>query len=208
MKLGDYLEYMEHTRDEFPAYASRWRFLSSFPELGTCYRRPPHFSCWSDLLPGEVRPCWKWLYLGPARSGSEMHIDFMGTSAWNVVFVGEKAWRFYPPRETTHVYSGQVNAFRADLNRFPSFSQAEGLSCVQGPGDIVFTPPNWWHQVRNESCTLALTENFINETNAHCLYADPGDAEENRLLTLLAQYTPAREASSPVAAGRPATFMR
>jgi oxalate decarboxylase/phosphoglucose isomerase-like protein (cupin superfamily) len=65
------------------------------------------------------------------------------------------------------------------------------LSCVQRPGDIIFTPSNWWHQVRNDTCTLALTENFINETNGHCLCADPEDEEERRLLTLFAEHVPA-----------------
>jgi len=113
-----------------------------------------------------------------------------------MLFVGEKVWRFYPPHQTSHVYAGEVNAFRPDPDRFPLFSEAEGVSCVQGPGDIVFTPSNWWHQVRNETCTLALTENFINETNGHCLYAEPGDAQECRLLMLLAQYTPAPAGAS------------
>ena len=191
MKLSAYLDYMEHTRDAVPDYLSRWRFSSRFPELAAHYQRPPHFPCWSDLLPRKLRPCWKWLYMGPPRSGSWTHIDFMGTAAWNMVFVGEKAWRFYPPHRRSPVYAGETNPPRPNPDMFPLFAEAKGLSCVQGPGDIVFTPSNWRHQVRNESCTLALTENFINDTNGHCLYAEPEDARECRLLMLLAQYAPA-----------------
>jgi histone arginine demethylase JMJD6 len=97
MRLGSYLEYMQNTRDENPDYLSRWCFSSSFPELDAHYRRPPHFPCWTDRLPSEIRPAWKWIYMGPPRSGSAMHRDFMGTAAWNVLFVGEKTWRFYAP---------------------------------------------------------------------------------------------------------------
>jgi hypothetical protein len=188
MKLGSYLEYMENTQDELPDYLSRWS-LSSFPELAAQYRRPPHFTCWSDRLPDELRPTWKWLYLGPRGSGSAMHRDFIGSAAWNVLFVGEKVWRFYPPNQRSQVYAGEVDAFRPDCVRFPLFSEAEGLSCVQRPGDIIFTPSDWWHQVRNETCTLALTENFINETNGQCLRAD--DEQDRRWLTLFAEYVPA-----------------
>jgi hypothetical protein len=172
MQLGSYLEYMENTQDENPDYLSRWCFSSTFPELAAQYRRPPHFPCWTDLLPCEIRPAWKWIYMGPPRSGSAMHRDFMGTAAWNVLFAGEKAWRFYPPSAGP-----------------PSFAEGEGWSCVQRPGDIIYTPSNWWHQVRNETCTLALTENFINETNGHCLCAE--DEPDRRLLKLFGDHVPA-----------------
>ncbi|HEY2091585.1 MAG TPA: cupin-like domain-containing protein [Thermoanaerobaculia bacterium] len=172
MQLGSYLEYMEKTPDEIPDYLSRWCFSPTFPELDAQYRRPPHFPCWTDLLPGEIRPTWKWIYMGPPRSGSAMHRDFLGTSAWNVLFAGEKAWRFYPPSDEP-----------------PLFAEGEGWSCVQRPGDIIYTPSNWWHQVRNETCTLALTENFINETNGHYLCAE--DESDRRILTLLAEHVPA-----------------
>ena len=191
MKLGSYLEYMENTQDEIPDYLSRWCFSSDFPELGAQYRRPPHFPCWTDRLPREIRPAWKWLYMGPAGSGSAMHSDFMGTAAWNMLFAGQKEWRFYPPDQRSQVYSGEVDAFRPDRVKFPLFAEAEGLSCVQRAGDIIYTPSNWWHQVRNGTCTLALTENFINETNGHCLYAEPDDEQERRLLMLFAEYVPA-----------------
>ena len=190
MKLGSYLEYMENTQDEIPDYLSRW-CLASFPELRAQYRRPPHFPCWTDQLPREIRPTWKWLYMGPVGTGSAMHTDFLGTAAWNMLFAGEKEWRFYPPHSRPQVYAGQVDAFRPDSVRFPLFSEAEGLSCVQIPGDIIYTPSNWWHQVRNLTCTLALTENFINETNGQYLYAEPGDEQERRLLMLFAEHVPA-----------------
>lgn len=169
MKLASYLEYMESTEDELPDYLSRWCFPTIFPELAAQYRRPPHFPCWTDQLPPEVRPTWKWLYMGPPRSGSALHRDFMGTSAWNVLFEGEKEWRFYAPG--------------------PEAAEGEALCCVQRPGDIIFTPSHWWHEVRNTTCTLALTENFINDTNGHGLYAE--DEGDRRLLALFAEYVTA-----------------
>lgn len=165
MKLGSYLEYMHGTRDENPDYLSRW-CLADFPELAAQYQRPPHFPCWSDHLPSEVRPTWKWLYMGPRGSGSELHRDFLGSSAWNMLLAGEKTWHFYPPSEP--------------------FSGKGGVVCVQRPGDIIFTPSDWWHEVRNETSTLALTENFVNETNARYLRAD--DEQDRRTLKLLAHH--------------------
>lgn len=185
MLLGSYLEYMEKTDDAVPDYLRAW-CLASHPELRAHYRRPPHFPCWTDRLPRDVRPTWKWLYIGPPRSGSAMHRDFMGTAAWNVLFEGEKTWWFYPPDQRAHVYDGEVDVFQPDHARFPLFAEAQGVSCVQRPGDIIFTPSNWWHQVRNETSTLALTENFINETNGQYLCAE--DEQDQRTLALFADY--------------------
>ena len=42
-----------------------------------------------------------------------------------------------------------VDILKPDYNRFPKFSQAKRLECVLKPGDALFMPAFWWHEVQS-----------------------------------------------------------
>ncbi|WP_291577052.1 cupin-like domain-containing protein [Bradyrhizobium sp.] len=46
-----------------------------------------------------------------------------------------------------HLLSSVPDARRADLRKFPKLKRVEFLRALMYPGDLLYVPPYWWHQV-------------------------------------------------------------
>jgi histone arginine demethylase JMJD6 len=133
-----------------------------------------------SLVGLERRPPHRWVLFGPARSGSNVHIDPLGTSAWNTLVRGHKLWTLFPPDVPRAVVKGRehVNWKTEDdepidwnVNLLPRILRAHPelrgrvIQFVQRPGQTMFVPSNWWHAVLNLDTTIAVTQNFCSTGN-------------------------------------------
>lgn len=170
MLLKDFLLYMKDSINEIdPFYLVDFEFETIMPELLADYSTPSMFKSWLELLDEDQRPKLRWFYMGPKGSGSPLHLDIANTSAWNGVISGKKYWKFFPYDEEIFLHQLAVDTFNPDYDKFPLFKNAKAITCIQNPGDIVFTPTGWFHQVHNLEAGISITENFINETNAESI---------------------------------------
>lgn len=180
MKFKYYADYIRTQQDDSPLYL----FETNMDDNG--YIRPlirdyevpsifPHD--WFNLVNHDSRPPYRWFCIGPKRSGTTVHIDPLGTAAWNAVTHGVKHWVLYEPQESKKVVKGKdvmrkgeddeaIHYFDFILPRIkkahPKLRVYEGL---QNPGDVIFVPGDWWHGVLNREDCVAATQNYCGPDN-------------------------------------------
>lgn len=187
LKNCDYAE--NCAEDDAPLYLFDSRFVEKTagdedPGMGADYTPPSFLS--EDLfqLMGDKRPDYRWLIVGPERSGSTFHKDPNATSAWNAVITGSKGWVMFPPDICPPgVYvsedEAEVTSPLSLAEWFRSFFDAAWSE--YGPnarsatnrgkmrvgvcyaGEIVYVPSGWWHLVVNLEASVAVTQNFASE---------------------------------------------
>lgn len=151
MILSKYISLFFEKEVKNPLYLSNWQFLLDYPSLKEMYCPPSEFKCYLDALSVEQhiktrgKFLFSWLFIGPKNTGTKLHQDIGNTCAWNALLSGKKQWTFYPPSHPNEASSA--------------------YSCEQGPGDLIYTPSQWWHEVKNTENTICLTENFITPVN-------------------------------------------
>ena len=104
MSLREYVSYAQSDSADSPYYLVERRFDGERAVLLDDFVVPP-FADENvlELVPGyDVARYW---FVGPARSGTFLHVDPLGTSAWNACVCGTKRWCLLPP-ETDLAWHG------------------------------------------------------------------------------------------------------
>ena len=99
-------------------------------------------------------------WFGPAGTVTPLHHDTL--MLFHTQVVGRKRWRFISPLQIAHLYNynnvfSPIDVDRPDLHRHPDFAKAQVLEVIVEPGETVFLPLGWWHQVRALDVSLSFS---------------------------------------------------
>lgn len=147
VRFGDYVDRLERG-DPSEAYlaapADTW-----LPELNDDVR-PPEYC---RNAPWRISRFW----LSAAQTSTPLHRDV----AQNIFFqlAGRKRIYLYSPAASPWLYSNPLRSAlpnysrfdpeQPDYERFPLCREVQPLEVVLEPGDVLYLPSRWWHQVRS-----------------------------------------------------------
>lgn len=164
MSMLEYLELVASGEHDLPPYLGNLELR----ELnGMC-----HWPTYFDKM-GPPR-----FWLGPAGTVTPLHCDYddnIFAQIW-----GTKRIFLSPPHHDEFLYPKEANAIlfgspfdpeSPDFEKFPLARQATMIECIANPGDLLYVPAGWYHQVR--SLTFSLSANRWARAVPIALNGDP-----------------------------------
>ena len=160
VRLGDFVDHVLATGPSNDHYLTANNELLRRPEFAPLLQDIGSLPDYCDA--GQLaNSCSFWF--GPAGTVTPLHHDTL--MLFHTQVVGRKRWRFISPLETPHLYNyhdvySPIDIDRPDLNRYPDFAKVTVLDVVVNPGETMFLPLGWWHQVT--ALDLSLSFSFSN----------------------------------------------
>jgi hypothetical protein len=116
-------------------------------------------------------------WFGPAGTRTPLHHDTL--MLFHTQVVGRKRWRFVSPLQTPLLYNrmgvhSPIDLDAPDDARYPLLRQARVLETVLEPGDTLFLPLGWWHQVSALEMSMSFSyTNLAADVPNEFSYANP-----------------------------------
>ena len=148
MSMVEYLDLVAQGVHDLPPYLGNLELR----ELNRLCHWPAYFD--------KIGPPRYWL--GPAGTVTPLHCDYddnLFAQVW-----GSKRIILSPPHHDEFLYPREANAIlfgspfdpeAPDYERFPLARQATMITCLVEPGDMLYVPAGWYHQVRSLSFSLS-----------------------------------------------------
>ena len=130
-------------------------------------------------MPAFLRLIYPRIFIGPKGALTPLHHDIWETHAWLAQLVGRKRWILFPREQRELLYSYKVRLDCPDFEQFPLLRNAKPVECTIGPGDTIFVPSGWAHQVTSLDATISITHNFM---GPGCLWSSISHSIKDRVL--------------------------
>lgn len=138
---------------------------------------------------------YRFVYWGPAGSGTSLHSDVVDSYSWSFNVCGIKEWTFLVP--PAKKLSSEYPKTTTTATSLSPTSATKTIVVEQGPGELMFVPSGWQHSVVNRTETLSINHNWISTHNLHrvwqCLFLELGTVNAELASSWNIQSSDARE---------------
>lgn len=153
--LADYIDSLE-SEPETCGYLTQTALFEVAPELRDGCKFPA-FPPWSLLSRMN-------LWLGPKGTKSKLHYDsdhnlFAQIHGRKIVtlLAPEYSSACRPINVTWYDGYSAVDVFEPDLQAYPGFRNVTVFRDTIGPGDILYIPKRWWHDIRSLDTSISIS---------------------------------------------------
>eukprot|EP00940_MAST-03C_sp_MAST-3C-sp2_P000179 g179.t1 len=115
---------------------------------------------------------YRFCYAGRAGTFTGMHHDVLNSYSWSLNIVGTKQWVLIPPSEAPFLFDKHGRDVIPDITdpaydraRFPNAHRVRTINFVQAPGEIMYVPSGWFHQVKNLTDCISVNHNGLHAEN-------------------------------------------
>ena len=171
MSLREYADWWVHRRASGPPlYLKDWHQPREQPDYGA-YRQPQHVADdwlnehWAAAGGGGGGGDHRFVYVGPAGSKTALHADVFFSFSWSANVCGRKRWWLLPAAQRRLASDAATQPLAADIRTLRD-AAAHVIELEQGPGELLFVPSGWYHQVENMRDTISINHNWLNACNA------------------------------------------
>lgn len=141
MRFDEFVNLWRNSKTTTEYYCKDWHLQKMSDENKPLfYSIPIYFqSDWlNEKCLNENEDDFRFVYMGGDGTNTPSHMDVLGTYSWSANICGRKRWRFSKP----HV-----------------------IEFIQEPGEILFVPSQWYHDVTNIGYTISINHNWFNAFN-------------------------------------------
>ncbi len=156
LRFGEFVERMESAGPSAPCYLAYQRAHEIFD---------PADCDFASLLPSDGHPTDTRVWIGSAGTRSMLHSDLKDNffcQLWGEKSVTLLAWRdsraAYPFPD--NLVNSQVDLADLDVRRFPRLRRAVLHSVRMRPGDLLYIPRGWWHDIRAHTASVSVNHWF------------------------------------------------
>ena len=141
---------------------SDWHHPDFLPRRGYIFSHSTRklwkvFSGWD---PQEKKPSGFGVLISPCGAVSELHVDGLRTEAIVCQFYGEKMAYLFPPSATEALREWKRSGPRLKPGQPPQYGDAIPHVAHTKPGDTLYIPHSWFHEVFTLSTSISLSYNF------------------------------------------------